>query len=162
MNARVCNKCSVIENPHLIPFCKDRSTCVSCRTKYHKKWQQNNSQSYTEYHRAYQVSRAKTDICYRLSRQLRKRLDSALCTNAKNGSHVSDLGCTIKELKKHIESKFQPGMTWDNWSRDGWHIDHVKPLSKFDLTDSEQLKEACHYTNLQPLWAIDNLKKHSN
>jgi hypothetical protein len=48
-------------------------------------------------------------------------------------------------------------MTWDNWTTDGWHIDHIKPLaSSFDLTDRKQFLEACHYTNLQPLWAKDN------
>ena len=50
-------------------------------------------------------------------------------------------------------------MTWDNWTTDGWHIDHIKPLSSFDLTDRKQLLEVCHYTNLQPLWAKDNLIK---
>jgi len=51
-------------------------------------------------------------------------------------------------------------MTWDNWTLDGWHIDHIKPLASFDLTDRKQLLEACHYTNLQPLWAKDNLTKN--
>jgi hypothetical protein len=50
-------------------------------------------------------------------------------------------------------------MSWDNWTTDGWHIDHIKPLASFDLTDRQQLLLACHYTNLQPLWAIDNLSK---
>ena len=50
-------------------------------------------------------------------------------------------------------------MTWENWKIDGWHIDHIKPLNSFDLTDPEQLKEACHYTNLQPLWWYDNIEK---
>jgi hypothetical protein len=50
-------------------------------------------------------------------------------------------------------------MTWDNWSLDGWHIDHIKPLNKFDLSDRSQFLEAVHYTNLQPLWAVDNLSK---
>ena len=49
--------------------------------------------------------------------------------------------------------------TWDNWKLDGWHIDHVKPLSKFDLNDPKEVEKAVHYTNLQPLWWKENLKK---
>jgi hypothetical protein len=52
-------------------------------------------------------------------------------------------------------------MTWENWAHRGWHLDHIRPLSSFDLTDEAQLKEAMHYTNLQPLWARDNLRKHA-
>jgi len=90
---------------------------------------------------------------------LRSRLYKALQGNFKNGSAVTDLGCSIDELKMHLESKFQYGMNWDNWSFEGWHIDHIVPLASFDLTDRKQLLLACHYTNLQPLWAIDNLSK---
>jgi hypothetical protein len=101
----------------------------------------------------------KTNIQYKLSVRLRNRLYQALQGNYKNGSAVRDLGCSIDELKMHLESKFQYGMNWDNWSFEGWHIDHIKPLASFDLTDRKQLLLACHYTNLQPLWAIDNLSK---
>jgi hypothetical protein len=111
------------------------------------------------YDLAYQRNRTKTDARYKLSRRLRSRLRRALQGNYKNGSAVTDLGCSISELKTHLESKFQPGMTWDNWSFEGWHIDHIVPLASFDLTDRNQLLTACNYTNLQPLWAIDNLIK---
>jgi len=104
-------------------------------------------------------TRTKTNIQYKLSKALRSRLYKALQGNYKNGSAVRDLGCSIDELKMHLESKFQSGMSWDNWSFDGWHIDHIKPLASFDLSDRAQLLLACHYTNLQPLWAIDNLSK---
>ena len=96
---------------------------------------------------------------FKLPVLLRKRLNDALRNNYKSGSAVRDLGCTIDELKSYLESKFLPGMTWDNWTIDGWHIDHIKPLSSFDLSDRKQMLEACHYTNLQPLWATDNLSK---
>jgi hypothetical protein len=66
-------------------------------------------------------------------------------------------GCTVPELMAHLSSKFQPGMTWDNYGK--WHIDHKRPLAAFDLTDPAQLATACHYTNLQPLWASDNIRK---
>jgi len=103
--------------------------------------------------------RIKNDPGYALKFALRGRLHHAIRDGQKAGSAVRDLGCTIEELKSYLESKFQPGMTWDNWSRDGWHIDHIRPLSSFDLTDREQFLQACHYTNLQPLWAKDNLSK---
>ena len=104
-------------------------------------------------------NRLKTDIQFKLKSSLRSRLNSAINNNYKAGSAVRDLGCTIPELKTYLESKFQPGMSWDNWTTDGWHIDHIKPLASFDLTDRNQLLEACNYTNLQPLWAKDNLIK---
>ena len=56
-----------------------------------------------------------------------------------------------------LEARFTPGMTWDNYGE--WHIDHVRPLASFDLTDVEQCKAACHYSNLQPLRARDNMAK---
>lgn len=69
------------------------------------------------------------------------------------------MGCSGQELKRYLESKFQPGMSWDNYGVHGWHIDHIVPLSSFNLSDPEDYKKACHYTNLQPMWAIDNIKK---
>jgi|GWRWMinimDraft_13_1066021.scaffolds.fasta_scaffold10855_1 hypothetical protein len=109
--------------------------------------------------KVYKNNKLKTDIQYKLSHNLRTRLRRTIKGNYKAGSAVGDLGCSIEELKQHLESKFKPGMTWDNWTVDGWHIDHIKPLTSFDLTNRQQLLEACHYTNLQPLWAKDNLSK---
>jgi len=94
-----------------------------------------------------------------LRKNLRIKLYHAINRNQKVGSAVKDLGCTVDGLTSYLESKFQPKMTWDNWGINGWHINHIKPLSSFDLTDRLQFLEACHYTNLQPLWAIDNLIK---
>lgn len=103
--------------------------------------------------------RIQNDVDFKLRSYLRRRLKTALKNNYKSGSAVRDLGCSIEELKIHLESKFQPGMTWDNHGFYGWHIDHILALKQFDLIDPEQFKKACHYTNLQPLWAEDNLSK---
>ena len=100
-----------------------------------------------------------TDIQFNLGVNLRSRLYSAIKGKVKAGSAVSDLGCTIAELIIHLEKQFLPGMSWENHSHDGWHIDHIRPLASFDLTDRAQFLDACNYTNLQPLWAADNFNK---
>jgi hypothetical protein len=105
--------------------------------------------------------RRHTDLNYKLKIVLRNRLKAAIKNSQKTGSAVRDLGCSIDFLKTHLESKFQPGMSWGNYGFDGWHIDHIIPLSAFNLTDREQLLKACHYTNLQPLWKDDNFDKGS-
>lgn len=97
------------------------------------------------------------DINFKLASILRTRINKILTRNMRPKSVIDSVGCSINELKTHLESKFQPGMSWYNYGE--WHIDHVRPLSSFDLTDEIEYKEACHYTNLQPLWAADNLSK---
>jgi hypothetical protein len=78
---------------------------------------------------------------------------------------LRDLGCSLEELRIRFENMFHANantgemMSWDNYGYDGWHIDHIIPLSSFDLTDKEQFLKACHYTNLQPLWAWQNHEK---
>lgn len=105
--------------------------------------------------------RVKIDTNFKIAHNLRSRLRKAIKNQEKKGSFVLDLGCSIEQLKKYLESKFQSGMTWDNYGRQGWHIDHVFPLSKFDLTKREEFLKACNYKNLQPLWAADNLRKRN-
>jgi hypothetical protein len=112
---------------------------------------------YKNYTKNYIKNRRKNNVQYNLACRLRGRLRDALRNNYKNGSAVKLLGCSILHLKNHLESKFQKGMSWDNFSQ--WHVDHIKPLSRFDLTKKSQLKKVCHYTNLQPLWPRDNIKK---
>lgn len=108
-----------------------------------------------------ELNRKWSDVQVRLAVNLRVRLCQAIKRDSKAGSAVRDLGCSIDELRVHLEALFQPGMTWDNWGRHGWHIDHVRPLSSFDLSDPEQARRACHFSNLQPLWADANLRKHA-
>ena len=122
---------------------------------YQKQWHFDNKDKIRERN----TIRRQNDFQYKLKIGLRDRLRKALHGNYKNGSAVKDLGCSIDELKIHLESKFQSGMSWDNYGFYGWHIDHIVPLASFDLTDRKQFLEVCHYTNLQPLWAKDNLSK---
>ncbi len=107
----------------------------------------------------YNKRRKSIDLLFKLKILLRDRFIKAVKKNAKKGSAVRDLGCSIEFFKEYLEQQFQPGMSWDNWTRNGWHIDHIKPLTAFDLTLREEVVKACHYTNLQPLWALDNIRK---
>ncbi len=125
----------------------------------------NNKQDILDYQKDYKNKKRKEDTNYRLSHALRRRLRSAIKSNQKSGSAVKDLGCTIDELKSHLEKQFFSNprtgeqMTWDNWSRNGWHIDHIEPLSWFDLQNREEFLRATHYTNMKPLWAKENYSK---
>jgi hypothetical protein len=105
--------------------------------------------------------RRKEDIQYKLSECLRCRLRDALKGNRKTGSAVRDLGITIPELKIYLEAQFTESMSWENHgnTKTSWSIDHIRPLGEFDLTDPEQLKEACNWKNLRPLWHIENISR---
>jgi len=103
--------------------------------------------------------RRKANINGLLAKRLRNRLRKLLRKTQvnKTNSALHLLGCTAKEFKIYIESKFTDGMCWERLNE--IHIDHIKPCAKFDLTkESEQIK-CFHYTNLQPLWSTDNFKK---
>jgi len=122
-----------------------------------KKYRENHKEETNKRHN----NRIKTDVNYKLACYLRGRLRSAIKNNYKSGSAVRDLGCSIPQLRIYLESKFQPGMTWDNWSYKGWHIDHIIPLSSFNLENREELLKAVNFANLQPLWAKDNISKNN-
>jgi hypothetical protein len=125
------------------------------RARRIKAWRRENQ----DHVRSYKNDRRRTDPQIKLAEKLRIRLYKALHGQARNGSAVKLLGIPLKAAIAAIEAKFLPGMTWANHGL--WHIDHRRPLSKFDLTNPEQLAEVCHISNLQPLWAIDNQRKGS-
>lgn len=108
--------------------------------------------------------RMKNDPVFVLRKRTRGRILEALRRgDAKKITNTMKLiGCSIKELKSYIESKWSLGMNWENYGFKGWHIDHIKPCASFNLSDPEQQKACFHYTNLQPLWALDNWRKGSN
>jgi hypothetical protein len=118
-----------------------------------------NSKKIVQKNYEYARKRRAVDPNYNLTIVLRQRLYRALKGQYKTGSAVSDLGCSIDDFRIYIETRFQPGMTWENHGRTGWHIDHIIPISSFDLSNPEEFKRAVHYTNLQPLWAHENHQK---
>lgn len=121
--------------------------------EYAKKYRLNNTEKINKYF----VKRRKTDIGFKLEHNLRTRLNIALRGVDKSLSTMFLIGCETDYLMYHVQCQFRNGMNWDNYGK--WHIDHIKPCASFDLADPDQQKECFHYTNLQPLWAKDNLKK---
>ena len=97
------------------------------------------------------------DPNFRMRGCLYGRVRDALKHNYKSAHTMELIGCTIPELWIHLESKFKPLMTRENHGL--WHLDHIKPCFKFDLTDPAQQRECFNWSNLQPLWAVDNLRK---
>lgn len=165
-----CKQCAIVKRK--LHYEKNKERLVEEKRQYRKnnpekmklaskKYRKNNKEKLNKINLKYINNRKKIDIQFKLVCSLRSRLSAAVKCNRKSGSAVRDLGCSINFLKGYLEAQFKNGMTWENWANDGWHIDHIKPLSSFDLTDRKQLLEACHYSNLQPLWAIENLLKGS-
>jgi len=106
--------------------------------------------------------RLRDDIQYRLRECLRATLWAALrrgrkFTIRKAAPTMKLIGCSITDLMVHLEGNFEVGMSWKNYGQ--WHVDHVIPLSNFDLTDPAQQFAAANWKNLQPLWAVDNISK---
>ncbi len=101
-----------------------------------------------------------SDPTYNVEMRIRATLTQALRLygNGQKTESTRDLvGCSIQKLVAHIEQQFKHGMTWTN--RNEWHIDHIRPCASFDLSDLEQQRKCFHYGNLQPLWAVDNIRK---
>ena len=103
----------------------------------------------------YMKNRCENDPEFDILSRLRSRLRSAV--SHKSSRTMELCGCTLQELMIHLENQFTDGMTWGN--RSEWHVDHIKPCSKFNLLDPDEQAKCFHYTNLQPLWMVDNLKK---
>jgi len=125
--------------------------CKPCMAERKARWDTKNSDYRTDYTR----SRSQNDPKFRLTRNLRRRLNHALMNNQKTGSAVSDLGCSIDEFKLYIENQFDEMMTWDNYGK-VWELDHVIPLNQFDLSDRMEFLEACNWLNIRPMFCIEN------
>jgi len=107
---------------------------------------------------AYLRARRAADPAYKMRYYLRNQL-RAYVNGSKSARFQEIVGCSIEQLREHIERQFDKRMTWSNWSVAGWHIDHIRPLNAFDLSRPEEVKAAWHFTNLRPLWAKENRLK---
>ncbi|MHA2068050.1 MAG: hypothetical protein ACXABY_27125 [Candidatus Thorarchaeota archaeon] len=149
--SRRCKQC--LSNRALRYYYRHRDRINAERkTEEYKVW-------FREYQSQWSKKRIAKDLNYKLKRKLRYYLWRGLKGLRKCNSAIDLIGCTIDELKVYLEGRFQEGMTWDNYGQPGWELDHIIPVSSFDLTDIEQRKQCFHYTNLQPLWGSDNWRK---
>jgi hypothetical protein len=168
---RTCRKCDKEKDegdfPLTYPVYKGKSyrryVCKTCFAKdwnesprskiAKKKWRQANRPWWREY----KSSRYRNDLNYRIQCHLERRMHKALRGLIKVGRTKELLGCEIDSFKLYICTKFEEGMTWHNYGL--WHIDHVVPCALFDLTKPDHQRACFHFSNLQPLWAIDNIRK---
>lgn len=161
----ICNKeikkkvCGICELCYKKDFYKqNKAKIYEARREYQHKYYQENKTKKKEQTRSNQKKRRWTDPSFRIATNLRNRFRAALNgIGYKRGSAIRDLGCTLEDLKKHIEMQWQPGMSWENYGE--WEIDHVRPLSSFNLLEKSEQQKANHYTNLQPLWQDENRSK---
>lgn len=157
-----------------------QNCCRDCRKKYktdpkkRKQYWVNNrdillekKKEYKDKHRKeisqkemkYKKERKRVDVGYRIRHNLGRRICYAINGKDKSKTTMELLGCSVDYLKKHLENNFTPEMTWDNYGT-YWHVDHKIPCAEFDLSDPDQQKICFHYTNLQPMFWRDNLKKN--
>ncbi len=137
-----CKKC--YKRSH---YLKNREKLIQKRCAYYR---QNKDKCHQQYY-----DKKKKDPAFRAACNVRNRVFRLIQDN--NYVHSSSIGCSKAKFKEYLEAQFQPGMTWDNYGK--WHVDHIYPLSKAFKEGAEAFKKACHYTNLQPLWAQDNRSK---
>lgn len=125
--------------------------------EYAKKYREEHRELIGKKMAAYRRERMKKDSVFRLASLYRTRLYQALKSRSfkKTKCSMRLVGCSWGELRSHLERKFVDGMTWDNYG--AWHVDHIIPLAS--AKTNEEFEKLCHYTNLQPLWAKDNLIK---
>jgi len=150
--AKGTNTCKICRNEH------DREKRSMNREDYNKKkldWRNKNKDAVNAKRREREKLRRDSDPTYRLRHNLSTRL--YLAVSKKIGKTSEIVGCSLEELMSHLETKFTEGMNWDNYGE--WHVDHIRPCSSFNLEDPNEQMTCFHWSNLQPLWAKDNLRK---
>jgi len=148
-----------LKNPDKIKAIYARYRSTEKRRKVARNWARRNRKSIMERF----VERYHSDPEFNLAIKFRRRIYMAIRNRftKKAKSTIELLGCSYPELKEHIEKQFTDTMTWKLLLKGKIHIDHIRPISSFNLLDAEQQKVAFHYTNLQPLWKEDNMSKGS-
>jgi len=133
--------------------------------EYYQQYREENREQIREYKRSYCKERRKNDIAFKILCNLRGRLSHAIKDRKKSASTKKLIGCSIKDLKQHLQSQFRKDMNWDNYGyKKGvrcWEIDHIIPCASFDLINKSEQQKCFHYSNLQPLWAKENKEKGS-
>jgi len=148
---------------------------IGSRNKYLKEYYQKNKEKMLEQTRNYRINnRVKynkwcreyyKDPSKRIARSMYNRVRIAILNQLveKTQKTANLCGCTWNELVIHLEKQFKAGMNWDNYGRgyNKWSIDHIIPCDKFNLTNIEEQRKCFNYTNLQPLWTIENSSKRN-
>lgn len=163
----------LVNRDKIIEYMRDRYQVikdeVSRKCKEEKRWLRPDAQAYRRIYAQRNAAsiRAKkrvwwkrkfySDPEFRLLHNMRNRLNNAVNSNGKWGRTLELIGCKASDLKAHLQAKFKDGMTWDNYGQ--WHVDHIRPCDSFDLTQPDQQRACFHYSNLQPMWATENIKK---
>lgn len=132
-----------------------RSECKDCSLNYHKQQENKERRNKKLKHKR------DTDSNFKFACVIRSQIHNALenCGIIKSETTENLIGITLEKCKEYLELQFLPGMTWENNTRNGWHIDHIIPCASFDLSDLEQQKKCFHYTNLTPRWATTAIAK---
>ena len=147
-----------------------QTKCRDCQKAYSKAWKEANPDKVKANNKAYyqadpekEKARSKAhreahkdEPWFKVMESQSRRITIAL-KGIKMVAPAKELVGGWNEMVAHLESQFQPGMTWENHG--AWHIDHIRPCASFDFNDPKQQHECFHYTNTQPLWAADNLAK---
>ena len=168
-----CNKYYVNESSYrhnqclLCKQCGDKRFPPTNTPEYFKKYYIEHRKKLREYNTQYKKKRRQDDPMYRLTSNVRSLISIAISRRSHSltsKQHKTEqiLGCSFEELYKYLEERFQEGMTWDNYGygEDKWNIDHIIPISQ--AATAEEVYKLNHYTNLQPMWQVDNFKKHNN
>lgn len=171
-----CNQCKICKINYLNIYYKENREKVNEKNRqynkknkeyfkirykknieYYKQYKQENKEKIREQKREYSKKRRQTDILFKLTHNIRNLIYQSIKNNGytKRSKTFKILGCNYEEFKLYIERQFKDGMSWENSGQ--WHYDHIYPVSL--AKDEEELIRLNHYTNFQPLWAEDNLRK---